>query len=64
MDHFKMTFILKVFVESIAILFVFCDVVFSALRHVGSQLPTEDGIRTPCIRRQSPNHWMGDEPLN
>ena len=32
-----------------------------AQRHVGSQLSARDRTHTPCIGRQSPNHWTARE---
>ena len=52
--------IFKVFIEFVTIVLLFYVLVFFfilAPRHVGSSFPSKDQTLTPCIGRQSLNHW-------
>ena len=52
--------IFKVFIEFVTVLLLFNDLIFLARRHVGE---TRDQACTPCIGRQSLNHWTTREVL-
>ena len=53
--------ILKVFIEFVTILLLFCVLVFWPRGMWDLSSPTRDRTRNPCIGRQSLNHWTARE---
>ena len=58
---FLMWTILKVFIEFVTILLLFCVLVFWPRGMWDLSSPTRDQTCTPCIGRQSLNHWTARE---
>ena len=58
---FSMWTIFKVFIEFVTILLLFYVLVFWSRGMWDLSSPTRDRTRTPCIGRQSLNHWTARE---
>ena len=58
---FLMWTIFKVFIEFVTVLLLFYVLVFSPQGMWDLSSPTKDRTCTPCIRRQSLNHWTARE---
>ena len=59
-----MWIILKVFMEFVTILLLFYVMVFWPRGMWDLSPPTRDQTQTPCIDRQSLNHWTVNKILN